>query len=72
MKTFPRSQSGPSGLSAARRARLLWCGQFHQKWRRRVAILPDQVSGLGYEVRCLKCGVRDIEIVELQKTAAGD
>jgi hypothetical protein len=35
-------------------------------------MLPVQASGLGYEVRCLKCGMRDIEIAELQKpTASG-
>jgi hypothetical protein len=72
MKALPHSHSGHSGFFTARRARLLWCVQFHQKWRRRVAMLPVQASGLGYEVRCLKCGMRDIEIAELQKpTASG-
>jgi hypothetical protein len=64
MKTLPHSHSWHSGFFTARRARLLWCVQFHQKWRRRVAILPVPASGLGYEVRCLKCGMRDIETAE--------
>ena len=70
MKALPHSHSGHSGFFTARRARLFWCGQFHQKWRRRVAMLPVQASGLGYEVRCLKCGMRDIETAEFQKTTA--
>ena len=72
MKTLHHSHSGHSGFFTARPARLLWCRQFHQKWRRRVAILPNQASGIGYEVRCVKCGMRDIEIAEFQKTTAGN
>jgi len=70
MKTLTHRHSGRPGFAPARRARLFWCVQFHQKWRRRVAILSVQASGLGYEVRCLKCGMRDIEIAGIQKTRA--
>ena len=51
-----------------RRAKLLWCRQFHRKWRRRVAILPVQALGLGYVIHCLKCGVKENDLTEFQKT----
>jgi hypothetical protein len=70
MKTLTQSHSGGPGFFTVRRAKLLWCEQFHQKWRRRVAIFSIEASGLGYKVHCLKCGLRDIEITEFQKTEA--
>ena len=44
--------------------RLFWCKRFHRRWRRRVDVLPAVASVLCYEVRCLKCGMADIEIAE--------
>jgi hypothetical protein len=63
-----RSRSERHGFSTTGRTRLLWCKRFHRTWRRRVAILPSEESMLRYEVRCLRCGVADVEITESEKT----
>jgi hypothetical protein len=68
MKTLIHSHSGRPGVFTLRRAKLLLCQHLHKKWRRRVAFSPIEASGYTYEVRCLKCGMRDIEIIEFQKT----
>ena len=70
MKSLIRSGSASPGFFTVRRTKLLWCKRFHQKWRRRVAILPTEASGFRYEVCCLKCGASDIEITEFHRTNA--
>ena len=68
MKTLIQSQSGRPGVFTVRRAKLLLCRHFHKKWRRRVAFSPTEASGHSYKVRCLKCGLSDIETSAFPKT----
>jgi hypothetical protein len=68
MTSLTTRQSRPSRFFPIARTRLFWCKQFHQKWRRRVALLAAEsdASAIGYKVQCLKCGATDIETSVLQ------
>jgi hypothetical protein len=68
MTLLLRSRSERDGFSTARETKLLWCKRFHQKRRRRVAILLTDEFTIRYKVHCLKCGVTDVEITEFEKT----
>ena len=67
MTTLIPSHPGRPGVFTLRRAKLFWCQRFHKKRRRRVAFSANETSGHCYEVRCLKCGTSDIEIIDFQK-----
>ena len=67
MKILIHSRSKRPGVLTVRGAKLLLCQHFHKKWRRRVAFCPTDASGHSYRVRCLKCGLRDIETTAFPK-----
>jgi hypothetical protein len=67
MKALIHTHSERPGIFTVRGAKLLLCQHFHKKWRRRVAFFAG-ASGHSYKVRCLKCGVRDIETAAFPET----
>ena len=68
MKVLYQGKAARTGVFTVRRAKLLLCQHFHKKWRRRVAFSTTDASGVTYDVRCLKCGMKDTEAIHLQKT----
>jgi hypothetical protein len=69
MKALQQNKEARPGVFSVHRAKLLLCQNFHKKWRRRVAISTTDAPVVSYDVRCLKCGMRDTEIIHLQKTS---
>jgi hypothetical protein len=68
MKVLQESKTARTRVFTLRRAKLLLCQNFHKKWRRRVAFSTTDASGLSYEVQCLKCGMKDTEVIQVHKT----
>ena len=69
MKILIHSHPKRPGVFTVRGAKRLLCQHLHKKWRRRVAFYPTDASGHSYKVRCLKCGLSDIETIPVLQTS---